>query len=213
MDGYADIKKNIEKNTQKLAEANKQTKTLDNESNDIKEMLSNLKPSKLNKNNMLIPNENIEKTLNYISKVNDTTKTIRSVNDLNIAIKDFETSAFQIVKENRSLKYQLELKDGEIESLENELSHKESIIDKLRAERDKIKEDFNKFKGFWHSLMSHFHKKICYDNDKNYKIVSDDLYRNGIFDDNNNEIANDIARKVTIPDKNKYKKRNNDTRF
>ena len=172
-------------------------------------MLSNLKPSKLNKNNMLIPNENIEKTLNYISKVNDTTKTIRSVNDLNIAIKDFETSAFQIVKENRSLKYQLELKDGEIESLENELSHKESIIDKLRAERDKIKEDFNKFKGFWHSLMSHFHKKICYDNDKNYKIVSDDLYRNGIFDDNNNEIANDIARKVTIPDKNKY----NDTRF
>ena len=213
MDGYADIKRNIEKNTQKLAEANKQTKTLDNESNDIKEMLSNLKPSKLNKNNMLIPNENIEKTLNYISKVNDTTKTIRSVNDLNIAIKDFETSAFQIVKENRSLKYQLELKDGEIESLENELSHKESIIDKLRAERDKIKEDFNKFKGFWHSLMSHFHKKICYDNDKNYKIVSDDLYRNGIFDDNNNEIANDIARKVTIPDKNKYKKRNNDTRF
>ena len=209
MDGYADIKRNIEKNTQKLAEANKQTKTLDNESNDIKEMLSNLKPSKLNKNNMLIPNENIEKTLNYISKVNDTTKTIRSVNDLNIAIKDFETSAFQIVKENRSLKYQLELKDGEIESLENELSHKESIIDKLRAERDKIKEDFNKFKGFWHSLMSHFHKKICYDNDKNYKIVSDDLYRNGIFDDNNNEIANDIARKVTIPDKNKY----NDTRF
>ena len=213
MDGYADIKRNIEKNTQKLAEANKQTKTLDNESNDIKEMLSNLKPSKLNKNNMLIPNENIEKTLNYISKVNDTTKTIRSVNDLNIAIKDFETSAFQIVKENRSLKYQLELKDGEIESLENELSHKESIIDKLRAERDKIKEDFNKFKGFWHSLMSHFHKKICYDNDKNYKIVSDDLYRNGIFDDNNNEIANDIARKVTIPDKNKNKKRNNDTRF
>ena len=36
MDGYADIKRNIEKNTQKLAEANKQTKTLDNESNDIK---------------------------------------------------------------------------------------------------------------------------------------------------------------------------------
>lgn len=36
--------------------------------------------------------------------------------------------------------------------------------------------------------MSHFHKRICYDNDKNYKIVSDDLYRNGIFDDNDNEI-------------------------
>ena len=64
--------------------------------------------------------------------------------------------------------------------------------------------------------MSHFHKRICYDKDTNYKIVSDDLYKNGIFDDNDNEIANNIYRKVTIPDENKHnnnKKKNNDTRF
>lgn len=64
--------------------------------------------------------------------------------------------------------------------------------------------------------MSHFHKKITYENDKNYKIVSDDLYINGIFDDNDNEIANNIYKKVTIPDENKQnknKKKNNDTRF
>lgn len=64
--------------------------------------------------------------------------------------------------------------------------------------------------------MSHFHKRITYDNDTNYKIVSDDLYKNGIFDDNDNEIANNILRKVTIPNENKTeknKKRNNDTRF
>ena len=211
MDGYADIKRNIEKKTQKLAEANKQTKTLDNESNDIKEILTNLKPSKLNKNNMLISSENVEKTLNYISKVKDTTETVRSVNDLNIAIKDFELSTTKIVQENRSLKYQIEEKDDKIADLENELTHKESIIDKLRAEKDKLKEDFRNFKDFWHSIMTHFHKKICYDNDKHYKAVSDDLYKCGVFNDNENEIANDIARKVTIPDKNK--KRNNDVRF
>ena len=33
-----------------------------------------------------------------------------------------------------------------------------------------------------------------------YKYVSDDLYKNGIFDSNDNEIANNIYRKVTIPD-------------
>ena len=54
--------------------------------------------------------------------------------------------------------------------------------------------------------MSHFHKKITYDNDPNYKIVSDDLYKNGIFDDNDKEIANNILRKVTIPDENKNNK-------
>lgn len=69
---------------------------------------------------------------------------------------------------------------------------------------------------FWHNLMSHFHKRITYDNDQNYKIVSYDLYKNGIFDDNDNEIANNILRKVTISNEKKAeknKKRNNDTRF
>lgn len=58
---------------------------------------------------------------------------------------------------------------------------------------------------------------IGFNNDEKYKYVSDDLYRNGIFDDNDNEIANDIARKVkTVDEINNSKnnrKRNNDTRF
>ena len=110
----------------------------------------------------------------------------------------------------------LELKDNEIGSLKKELSTKDRIIYKLQAEKEKLKQELQKFKGFWHSIMSHFHKRICYDKDNNYKIVSDDLYKNGIFDDNDNEIANNIARRVTIPDENKQiknKKKNNDTRF
>lgn len=64
--------------------------------------------------------------------------------------------------------------------------------------------------------MVHFHKRICYDKDNNYKIVSNDLYKNDIFNDNDNEIANNIYRKVTIPDESKQinnKKKNNDIRF
>ena len=34
-------------------------------------------------------------------------------------------------------------------------------------------EPFCEFKGFWNSIMSHFHKRICYDKDNNYKIVRD----------------------------------------
>ena len=60
--------------------------------------------------------------------------------------------------------------------------------------------------------MGHFHKRICYDKDENYKLVSDDLYKNGIFDDNDNKIANNIARKIK-PKENieqaKNKKKNN----
>lgn len=165
---------------------------------------------------MVISSEGVQKIKNYTKDVKDITKTVRSVNDLNIAIRDFEHSTFEKIREVSSLKYEIELKDKEISSLKRELSIKDKIISKLQTEKEKIKTELQKFKGFWHSIMSHFHKRICYDKDNNYKIVSDDLYKNGIFDDNDNEIANNIYRKVTIPDENKQnknKKRNNDTRF
>ena len=63
-----------------------------------------------NKNNSQISNENIAIIKDYIEDVSNVTQTVRSVNDLNMAIKDFEHSAFEIEKENRSLKYQLEQK-------------------------------------------------------------------------------------------------------
>ncbi|MCI8412023.1 MAG: hypothetical protein HFJ40_06310 [Clostridia bacterium] len=216
MGDYREIKKQLKQKEQKLTEANKQTKTLDNKSANITEILDNLKSSRLNKNNMLISSEEVQKIKNYTKDVKNITQTVKSVNDLNMAIKDFEHSAFEIEKENRSLKYQLELKDYEIGNLKSELSSKDKIINKLREEKENIKAQLQKFKGFWHSIMSHFHKRICFDKDNNYKIVSDDLYKNGIFDNNDNEIANNIARRVTIPNENKInktKKKNNDTRF
>ena len=215
MEGYREIKKQLKQKEQKLTEANNQTKTLDNKSANITEILDNLKPSKLNKNNMLISNEDVHKLKNYTEDVKNITQTVRSVNDLNIAIRDFEHSVFEISQENRSLKYQLELKYDEISNLKNELSSKDKIINKLREEKENIKAQLQKFKGFWHNIMSHFHKRICYDKDNNYKIVSNDLYKNGIFDSNDNEIANNIYRKVTIPNENKTEKsrRKNDTRF
>ena len=140
---------------------------------------------------------------------------MKSVADLNIAIKDFEHSSYEIAQENRSLKYQIELKDDEISNLKSELSTKDKIINKLRTEKESLKEQLQKFKSFWHSIMGHFHKRICYDKDNNYKIVSDDLYKNGIFTDDENEIANNIYKKVKTPDeiaKSKDRKKN-DTRF
>lgn len=214
MGNYREIKKQIKQKEQKLVKANNQTKQIDNTSKDINIILDNLKPTLMNKNNMIISSEDVQKIKNYTKDVRDITTTVRSVNDLNMTIKDFEHSAFEIEKENRSLKYQLKLKDDEISNLKSELSLKDKVIGKLQTEKEKIKRELQKFKGFWNSIMSHFHKRICFDKDNNYKIVSDDLYKNGIFDDNDNEIANNIYRKVTIPDKNKQnKKRNNDTRF
>ena len=216
MSNYTNIKKQLAEKEKKLDKANKQTNKLDNTTKDINQILDNLKPAKFNKNNMVISNKDIEKIKNFTKDVKDTTKTVRNVNDLNIAIRDFEHSAFEIEKENRSLKYQIEEKDKEIYNLKGELSTKDKIINKLKEEKESIKAQLHKFKEFWHSIMVHFHKRICYDKDNNYKIVSDDLYKNGIFTDDENEIANNIARKVKPKDemnKDKNNRKNYDTRF
>ena len=108
MSNYTNIKKQLAEKKKKLDKANIQTNKLDNTTKDINQILDNLKPAKFNKNNMVISNEDIQKIKNFTKDVKDTNKTIRSVNDLNLAIKDFEYSAYEVEKENRSLKYQLE---------------------------------------------------------------------------------------------------------
>ena len=212
MSNYREIKKQLEKKGQTLAKANKQTKKLDTDSANINEILDNLKPTLMNKNNMVISSEDVQKIKNFTKDVKDTNKTVRSVNDLNIAIKDFEHSSFEIEKENRSLKYQIEQKDNEISNLKSEVSSKDKRIGNLQAEKEKIKNELQKFRNFWRKLIKHFQNKIGFDKDEKYKYVSDDLYKNGIFDSNDNEIANDIRRKIKTTDElnnAKTKKKNN----
>jgi len=208
MGNYREMKKKLEQEKQKLDNANKQTKALDNKSKDIIGLLDSLKPMPFNKNNSQISNENIENIKDYIKDVTDVAETVRNVNDLNMAIKDFEHSAFEIESENRSLKYEIELRDENIKKLKDNLSAKDTVINKLKEERDYFKAQFQKFKSFWHDLMSHFQKKVSRNKDEHYKVVSDDLYKNGIFDNNDYEIANNELRKVVIPDKNKDRKKN-----
>lgn len=150
MSNYREMKKKLEQEKQKLDNANKQTKALDNKSKDIIGLLDSLKPMPFNKNNSQISNENmnIEIIKDYIKDVTDVTETVRNVNDLNMAIKDFEHSAFEIESENRSLKYEIELRDENIKKLKDNLSAKDNIINKLKEERDYLRLNFKNSKDF-----------------------------------------------------------------
>ena len=50
-----------------------------------------------------------------------------------MAISDFENSTFEIAKEKRSLKYQIELKEDEISNLKSELSTYEKFDNMLKS--------------------------------------------------------------------------------
>ena len=203
MSNYREMKKKLEKEKQKLDNANKQTKALDNKGKDIIGLLDSLKPMPFNKNNSQISNENIENIKDYIKDVTDVTQTVRSVNDLNMSIKDFEHATSKIENENYFLKEQIKLKDDDIKELKDELSAKDKTIIKLSNALEKAKAELSKFKGFWKSLIKRFQMKIfdekyynIPEDKRNYTLVAEDLEKNGIFDNNDSDIVNNPTRKV-----------------
>ena len=71
-----------------------------------------------------------------------------------MAIKDFEHSSFEIEKENRSLKYEIELRDNEIGDLKEELSTKDKIISKLKSKSDLTEDMKNTDMLYWVGTMN-----------------------------------------------------------
>lgn len=77
---YRELKREQEKHTKKLKEANSKSDNLDIKTQEIKEILNNLKSPLLDKNNKLISNENIDKVLNYTEEVKETARLLEKNN-------------------------------------------------------------------------------------------------------------------------------------
>lgn len=71
MDGYKDYKKQLKLKEKKLAKANEQTEKLDNSTKDINRILDNLKTTLMNKNNMVISIEDVQKIKKFTKDVKD----------------------------------------------------------------------------------------------------------------------------------------------
>ena len=196
MDSYKKFAGNYEKHNNKLKLANTKTNAVYTASNEVKNILNTLKATKFNKNTSVISKEDVNKINELLENVEDTMKAVNNVNELNIVINEFRQSYNEMDKENSSLKYQLEQKEEEIDKLKIELSTKDKIIDKLQAEKENIKSQLQKFKNFWYGIMNRFHNKIAFDKDEQYKYVSEDLHKSGIFSDDDFEITTNAFRKV-----------------
>ena len=203
MGGYSELKREQEKNTKRLKEANSKSDNLDIKTQEIKEILNNLKSPLLDKNNKLISNENIDKVLNYTEQVKDTTKSIKGVNDLNITIDKVEKNYKNLENERDRLYNSNIEKDKTIADLKETIEAKDDKINKLESALNKLKIELSKFKEFWRRLIKRFQIKVfdedfekVTENKRSYTIVAEDLERSGIFDDNDSDIVHDPTRKV-----------------
>ena len=160
MDGYSELKREQEKNTKRLKEVNSKSDELDIKTQEIKEILNNLKSPLLDKNNKFISNENIDKFLNYTEEVKETTKSIKGVNDLNITIDKVEKNYKDLESERDRLYYSNTEKDKTIAELKEEIKFKDNKINKLETALNKVKTELSKFKNFWRRLIRRFQTRI-----------------------------------------------------
>lgn len=203
MEGYRELKREQEKNAKKLKEANNRSDKLNDKTEEINNILDNLKPSTFNKNNKQISNEDVEKIKNYAKEVEDTTKSIKGVNNLNVIIDNIEQNYKDLVNDRDSLYYSNNEKDTIIANLKEEIEFKNKKINKLELALDKVKTELSKFKDFWRRLIKRFQIKIMDEKfedipeeKRSYTIVAEDLERSGIFDDNDAEIVKNPRRKI-----------------
>ena len=207
MDGYRELKKEQEKNAKKLKEANNKSDKLNYKTEEINNILDNLKPSTFNKNNKQISNEDVEKIKNYAKEVEDITRSIKGVNNLNVIIDNIEKNYKDLVNDRDRLYYSNNEKDTTIANLKEEIEFKNKKINKLELALDKVKTELSRFKDFWRRLIKRFQIKIMDEKfedipeeKRNYTIVAEDLERSGIFDDNDAEIVKNPSKKILTKD-------------
>ena len=76
--GY-ELKKNYNKQRQKINKLNNQTKDLNTKSEEIKDIINNLKNQPLSNKNLLLSNQNKDKIIDYIDEVSKSTNAFKKI--------------------------------------------------------------------------------------------------------------------------------------
>lgn len=109
MTNYRELKKEQEKNKKRLNELNDKADNLQNKSLQITNIIYNLKPNKLNKNNYSITNDEINEIKDYIKQTQDTTSNLKTTSDLTTILEHYENDLKIIQKKlktyNKELKF------------------------------------------------------------------------------------------------------------
>lgn len=197
------FKRSLEKNNEKIDNANKECENIEVKAEDVEKVLEKLKPVPFNKNNKQISNEDIRMVDDFAENVKKSIKSFKSMTKLKSMMKEIESTYQNLKSENRELFRTVQIQQEEINNLKEEINFKDKIITDLKEKFLKVKNELEQFKGFWRKLIKRFQDKIfdesmqdIYADKKNFTIVAEDLEKNGIFDDNDSAIIHDTRRKV-----------------
>ena len=192
MANYIEMKKQIEKNTKNLKQANKKSSELKQNSKDIKDKIAKLKTSKLNKDNYILSKEDKESFIDFINQVNDTSKEYDKIQTLSNTLvnaheqlKDKNNKIKTFTENNESLDLRVKTLNDTIKEKDNEISFLKSKIHDLKNTLEYWKNKFEKLISFLHDKLHSW-----YDKDDKYIDVVNEMYDDNVLDDDDIEELN-----------------------
>ena len=185
MDNYIEMKKQIEKNTENLKQANKKSLELKQDSKDIKDKIDKLKASKLNKDNYILSKEDKDSIISFIKQVDNTNNEYDKIQTLSSTLinanEELENKDKQInilTQNNKALNLRVDILNNTIKEKDNEISYLNSKIIDLKSSLEYFKDKFD-------TLISFLHRKLhsWYDKDDKYIDMVNEMYEDNILDD------------------------------
>lgn len=185
MDNYSEMQEAIERHQMNLDKANESSKDLDKNTNDIKDIVNDLKNVPLSKNNYILKQEDKDKLVEYLDKVDKTNNDYKTIQELSVSLKDISTELseskdkIKILQESNNA---LELRNTKLKEENNKLKSKNSS---LENELKNLKEIFEIFKNKLERLYHFFVDKMWENKEKRDKYygVAYELYGKSILDD------------------------------
>ena len=193
MRDYNKFRKEQEKHKKQLKELNDKANQLHTKSNEINDIINNLKPTIMNKNNYTILNNDINKIKKYIEQTNDTTSNLKDSNDINVILDKYEQDLKNHSNEVKELKKKITTREDRISDLENRLDFANDTIDMLEDKVSSLEEMLNYFKELWDKLIKFLQDKFFSIN--KYDDIIDELYEEEILDnDDIDTIKNEYSK-------------------
>lgn len=182
MDNYTLMKEQLEKNQQKLEIANKKSLELKESTKDVKTLVKDLKTTLTSKDKYILKQEDKDKIIKFIDKVDKTNNEYQNIQELSITLTNvdeelkYNREQINILNENNN---SLELR---VKTLDDKVKIKDEEINKLKEENNLLKSSLETLQKIFDRLIKFLKDRMFNKKEKDkYYDMSYELYKRDII--------------------------------
>lgn len=182
MDNYTLMEEQLEKNQQKLEIANKKSLELKESTKDVKTLVKDLKTTLTSKDKYILKQEDKDKIIKFIDKVDKTNNEYQNIQELSITLTNvdeelkYNREQINILTENNN---SLELR---VKTLDDKVKIKDEEINKLKEENNLLKSSLETLQKIFDRLIKFLKDRMFNKKEKDkYYDMSYELYKRDII--------------------------------